>query len=125
MTKKISIIDIVILIAILLVAINLSEETTLQIKKFDISKSNSPIMNITTEELGKYPVLEKSIDCTDKNFGYDSVCKVSKDDWIKIRDFIESKYKNSSYDDGDVSPCIKFGDKYGETCYQFIFIRRV
>lgn len=121
MTRKLSIVDVIILIAILLIAIDLREESTLHIKKFDISKSNSPIINITTEELGKYPVLEKSVDCT-YNLGYNSACKVSKDDWIKIRDFIESKYKNSSYDDGGVGPCVKFGEKYGETCYQFIFI---
>ncbi len=128
------IIGIIILIAVLLIVIDLSEETTLQIRKFDISKSNTSeyvidynatsvdiaIVNITQEELSKYPALEMAIDCANKT-GYDSSCKVSTDDWKKIKDFIQSKYRNLSY--GDVSPCIKFGEKYGESCYKFIFIR--
>lgn len=110
-------------------------ETTFQIGKFDISKSNTStyqydinydamiinitVINITPEELSKYPVLENEIKyCVDK-IGYYSICKVSKDDWHKIKNFIDDKRdKNTSY-----SSCFKFGEKYGDFCYQFSFIR--
>lgn len=109
-------------------------ETTFQIGKFDISKSNTStyeyeinyntmnvnitVVNITPEELSKIPVLEKEIiDCADK-MGYYSICKVSKDDWHKIKNFIDNKRENTSY-----PSCFKFGEKYGETCYMFNFIR--
>ncbi len=65
--------------------IYLSEETTIQIRKFHISKSDTTeyatdynativdiaIMNITSEELSNFPAFEKAIDCANQT-GYDS-----------------------------------------------------
>ena len=108
-------------------------ETTFQIGKFDISKSNTStyeydnnynankidiiVVNISPEELSYYPVLEREIkDCANK-IGYNSICKVSKDEWHKIKNFIDSKR------DKNTSPCFKFGERYGDYCYRFNFIR--
>lgn len=140
MTRKKLIICIIISIAVLLIAneiIYLSQETTIQIRKFNVSRPNATteyvtdynamtvdiaVVNITIEGLNKYPALVGAIDRANKTTEYYSQYTVSTDDWNKINHFIKSKYKNLSY--GDVSPCIKFGEQYGETCYQFIFIRQ-
>ncbi len=58
------------------------------------------------------------MDCAGR-IGYYSLCKVSKDDWHKIKDFVDGKRsENTGY-----ASCFKFGEKYGETCYQFNFKR--
>lgn len=107
-------------------------ETTFQIGKFDISKSNTStyeydikynkmdidinIINISQEI---DPILEKEIiECGNK-IGYYSICKVSKDEWHKIKNFIEEKRDINS----STSSCFKFGNKFGDFCYQFSFIR--
>ncbi|KPQ43276.1 MAG: hypothetical protein MPEBLZ_02180, partial [Candidatus Methanoperedens nitroreducens] len=48
-----------------------------------------------------------------------SVCKVSQDDWKKIKDFIDGKRISGPYR----GTCFKFGEIYGKTCYAFSFIR--
>lgn len=75
------------------------------------------VVNITQTELNNYPVLEKEISKCGNKIGYYSICKVSKDEWHKIKNFIDSKR------DKNKSSCFRFGDKYGEYCYQFNFIR--
>lgn len=140
-TRKKLIIGIIISITVLLIVneiIYLSKDTTFQIRKFNVSKSNAStaeyvtdynamtvdiaIVNMTIEGLNKYPALVGAIDSANKTTEYYSQYTVSTYDWKKINDFIKSKYKNLSY--GDVSPCIKFGQMYGNTCYQFIFIKQ-
>lgn len=136
MINKIVIIGLIIITIFVIGCIEIltEAETTFQIGKFDISKSNTStyqydinyntmdidttIVNINPEELSQYPVLEKEIkDCATK-IGFYSICKVSKDDWHKIKNFIDGKRNGTTY-----PSCFKFGEKYGKTCYMFNFIR--
>jgi hypothetical protein len=133
--NKGSIIYIIALIVILLMVNDyLNKETTFQIRKFNVSRNTSAeyvtddnmkvdidIVNITIEGLEKYPGLVGAIDNSNKTTDY-SRYSIHTDDWKIINDFIKSKYKNLNY--GNISPCIKFGGIYGDTCYQILSISR-
>lgn len=95
-------------------------DTVLEIKRFDI-QGYEYVVNITTEELNQYPVLQKAINgegCTKSNEN-NWHCGVPPEEWNKIKDFINSK---EIHDRTGRGTCFKFGEKFGERCYTFGFI---
>lgn len=106
-------------------------DTEFQIIKMKVVSNT--VVNITPEELSKYPALESALNgevCVDKGgyykqitrvqnpIGAISLCKVTPDDKIKIENFIFSKMTKVT-----TPSCFKFGEKYGDTCYAFAFAR--
>jgi len=147
MTGKKSIIGIIVLIAALLILIEivwyfpyffmaggigsfLSEsDTEFQMRKVVVCTECDTqyiytVVNITSEELKKYPTLESALNgeiCVEYVSGTDSwLCKVTHDDWEKIKDFIDSK---RTRDNGTAPFCFNFGKMYGDACYSFAFVK--
>lgn len=80
------------------------------------------VVNITPEELSKYPALERALNgevCVEYEPEAKSwLCKVTYNDWVKIREFI---YIKSTSSNGSAPFCYKFGEMNGGTCYAFSF----
>ncbi|MDD5474044.1 MAG: hypothetical protein PHU34_07830 [Candidatus Methanoperedens sp.] len=95
-------------------------DTVLEIKRFDI-QGYEYVVNITTDELNQYPVLQKAINsegCTKSNEN-NWHCGVIPEEWNKIKDFINTK---EIHDRTGRGTCFKFGEKFGEKCFTFGFI---
>lgn len=107
-------------------------ETEFQIYKDDVDINT--IVNITPEELNRYPALKSALNgevCVSHGgyykqitgvktpIGSVSLCKVTREDWNKIQQFIDSK----RIYDPDRGTCYKFDEIYGDTCYSFGFAR--
>ncbi len=122
----------IIIIAVFAIGCLSESETEFQIYKDEVDIHT--VVNITPEELSKYPALESALNgevCADNGgyykqitgdqtpIGATSLCKVTLDDWKKIKDFIDSK----RIYDPNRGTCFRFGELYGDTCYTFGFVR--
>lgn len=60
------------------------------------------VINVTSEELKKYPAIEKVINgegCSESG----AVCIITNDEWIKTKNYIENKRVNNTQEE-----CFKF-----------------
>ena len=147
MTRKKLILGIIILIAAMLIlkeivwyipyifmaggigSFFIESDTEFQMRKVDVCTDCDKqyihtVVNITPEELSKYPALESALNgeaCVEYVPGTDSwLCKVTHDDWTKIKDFIDSKRTRAK---GTAPFCFNFGKMYGDACYSFAFVK--
>lgn len=109
MSKKIVgigiLVIIILIVKLIVMPIYIASSANINIVKYD----NCPnVINVTSEELIKYPAIEKVLNgegwCSESG----AVCIITDDEWIKTKNYIDNKRVNNTQ-----LECLKFENHDG------------